>query len=184
MRSAERVAGLWQVAALSLIAAAALCGAACGGAAGSGGDGTGTVGAASTSQYSCKREQVFEAAARSVEKMFTKVKQRDLEQGIVIGEPRWYNRDGAPRPVGVALADLEEGDLALAVRIRIIDLEPNFRFEIDTVVKQRLAGAPLPRDLPEGDPGRPAWIQGRMDTLRLDVHKQLESCASLMRKPR
>jgi hypothetical protein len=177
--SGKRVAGVWLVAGLSLLVVSA-----CGGASSSGGGGSAEATAAAGSKYTCEREQVFEAAVKSVEKMFTTVKQKDLEQGIVIGEPRWYDRDGSPRPVGVALADLKEGDLALAVRIRVIDMEPNFRFEIDSVVKLRQAGAALARDLPEGDPGRPAWIQARLDTLRLDIHGQLEQCASLVREPR
>lgn len=170
----ERVPGL------ALMAAAAVAGAACGGAAATGPGAEAS--AARSSVYSCKQEEVFAAAVKAVEQNFETVKSQDPREGVVIGEPRWFAKEGAPRPAGVALADLGDGDIALAVRIRVVDLQPNFRLEIDSVVKQRSTGSPQPRDLSEDDPQRPGWVEGKLDRLRLDAHEKLAHCATLERR--
>jgi hypothetical protein len=86
--------------------------------------------------------------------------------------------DGALR--GDAKIQPTKGDIALAPRVRIVDLRPNYQVQIDAYVRE-FVGTPEPRDLPEGDPKRPAWVQERLDKLATDIHGRLSSCSELVR---
>ncbi|HTE52864.1 MAG TPA: hypothetical protein VK698_18550 [Kofleriaceae bacterium] len=164
---------------LGVTAALALAGAACG----AGQSPTASATAARTSQYSCPFDQVFDAATQSMEQEFKTLASKDKAQAAIISTPRWHDKDGMSRREGVATSELKNGDLALAVRVRIVDLKPNFQIQVDAVVKQYTSGSPQPRDVPEGDPQRPAWVQGRLDKVAADIHGRLESCAALVREP-
>lgn len=171
MRTAERIAcfGI-------LFALGAGCGASSSGSAG--------ARAAEVSQYSCDLDQMIAAAQQSIAKEFTKVATTSKEPPVVVSEPRWYSKEGTPRRVGASSAELTDGDIAFAARVRIIDLKPNFQIRLDAAVQQYVAGSPKARDLDEGDPQRPAWIQARLDSAAADMHGRLESCAALVREPR
>ena len=158
------------------IAALCLAGAACGASQG----GSSTTNAARSSVYTCTLDQMLDASAQAVEAQFQKVASKDKDQSVVIGEPHWYApADGALR--GDAKIQPTNGDIALAARVRITDLRPNFKVEIDAYVRE-FDGTPEPRDLPEGDAKRPAWVQERLDKLAVDIHSRLNSCAELVRE--
>lgn len=173
MRTAERIARL-------SLAAAAVAAAACGGAASSNPGGASAI---QERQYSCEHDVVFDAAVQVMQAEFGKLHSQDKAAGEVIGEPRWHDKDGAARREGIATAELKDGDIALAVRVRLVDLKPNFQVLVDSVVKQWKSGSPQPRDLLEGDPNRPAWVQGRMDRVANGIHERLSSCSVLTRHP-
>jgi hypothetical protein len=157
------------------IAALCLAGAACGASQG----GSSTANAARSSVYTCPLDQILDASAQAVEAQFQKVASKDKEQAAVIGEPHWYApADGALR--GDAKIQPTKGDIALAIRVRIIDLRPNFQIQIDAYVRE-FDGTPEPRDLPEGDPRRPAWVQESIDKLAVDINSRLSSCSELVR---
>lgn len=163
---------------LSVLGITALClaGAACGASQGS----SSTASAARSSVYTCSLDQMLDASAQAVEAQFQKVATKDTAQAAVIGEPHWYApADGALR--GDAKIQPTNGDIALAARVRIIDLRPNFQVQIDAYVRE-FVGTTEPRDLPEGDPKRPAWVQERLDKLAADIHGRLSSCAELVRE--
>ena len=136
-----------------------------------------SVAAIQETQYTCKGDRVFDAAAKAVEKEFQAIKMRDPAQGSIIAETQWFDASGGPR----APADLVDGDIAVVARVQITDLKPNYRFVVDGVVKRRVGEDPEPRDL-TGPP--PAWVQSRLDRVTLEAHRLLESCAMLTRDPR
>ena len=165
---------------LSILGITALClaGAACGASQG----GSSAASAAAQSVYTCSLDQMMDASAKAVEAQFQKVASNDKAQAAVIGEPHWYApADGALR--GDAKIQPTNGDVALAARVRIVDLRPNFQVQIDAYVRE-FVGTPEPRDLPEGDPKRPAWVQAKLDALAADIHGRLSSCAELVRETR
>lgn len=163
---------------LSTLGILALClaGPACGASQGP----SSSVSAARSSVYTCTLDQMLDASAQAVEAQFHKVASKDKAQAVVIGEPHWYApADGALR--GDAKIQPTNGDIAIAPRVRIIDLQPNFQIQIDAYVRE-FVGTPEPRDMPEGDPKRPAWVQERIDSLHSDIHGRLSSCAELVRE--
>jgi hypothetical protein len=168
MRIVERIACL---------AILALAGTACGAASGS------SARVAEVSRYSCNLDEMMAAAEQAVTKEFEKVESSDKAQALVVSQPRWYSKEGTARRLGVSSTELKEGDIAFAVRVRIIDLKPKYQIQLDAFVQQFVAGSPKPRDLAEDDPQRPAWIKARLDKAAADMHGRLESCAELIREP-
>jgi hypothetical protein len=170
MRTADRIAcfGI-------LFALGAGCGASSSGSSG--------ARAAEVSQYSCNVDEMIAAAQQAVAKEFYKVEKTSKEPPVVVSEARWYSKEGAPRRAGASSAELTDGDIAFAARVRMNDLKPNFQIRLDAAVQQYVAGSPKARDLPEGDPQRPAWIQARLDKAAADMHSRLQSCAALVREP-
>lgn len=158
------------------ILALSMAGAACGASQGT----SSSVNAARSSVYTCTLDQMLDASAQAVEAQFQKVASKDKEQAAVIGEPHWYApADGALR--GDAKTQPTNGDIVLAPRVRIINLRPNYQVQIDAYVRE-FVGTPEPRDLPEGDPKRPAWAQERLDKLQTDIHGRLSSCSEIVRE--
>jgi hypothetical protein len=104
---------------------------------------------------------------------------------MVVSEPQWYSSDGKQRgKMGTPEGVLQKGDLGFAARVRITDLKPNYKINVDAVVRQHPGGSDEPVDIPEGDPRRPAWLQARLDRVAVDVHDQLSGCAALKRDAR
>jgi len=115
-----------------------------------------------------------------VKKEFQTTLPVDRNQGMVVGEPHWYDKSGKMRgKEGTPEGLHEKGDIGLAVRVKVIDLKPNYQIQVDAVVKAHSGGTAPPTDVPLDD--QPAWIKPRVERVTLDVHNRLQSCAVLLR---
>jgi hypothetical protein len=98
----------------------------------------------------------------------------------LITQPQWYNPEGGRESAGGGdFVQLVDRSIQLSLIVTLTEPEPR-RFLVTVTPKtfQHVSGSPKPRELSPDDPNLPGWVQGRVDSLYVEIHKRLQNYAT------
>ena len=124
--------------------------------------------------YSCSYEQVFDVVTERMNERFGPLAVANSGDGIVMGQGRWHEASGARKKAGAAI--VAEGDLLFNVAALVIRGEGGMRVQAKAMVSSHVVGSPHGQELAPGHADWPSWADDRVDTLLVDIYKQLDSC--------
>ena len=71
-------------------------------------------------------------------------------------------------------------DRSIRLQLVVELTDPEDKYHLVTVTPktfQHISGSPQPRELAPDDPNLPGWVQGRVDSLHVEIHKRLQNYA-------
>ena len=92
--------------------------------------------------------------------------------------PQWYSPEGGRESAGEGgYVNIGDHSIRLEMIVELVSVAGGFMVTVTPRTYQALTGSPQPRELKPDDPNLPGWVQGRVDTLQLDIHKRLQNYA-------
>jgi len=93
--------------------------------------------------------------------------------------PQWYSPEGGRESAGDGgFVSIRDRSIRLQIAVELISVGGGFMVTVTPRTFQALNGSPQPRELKPDDPNLPGWVQGRVDTLQLAIHKRLQKYAA------
>lgn len=140
-----------------------------------GGSSNTEVRTARSALYACDFARVFQATSEAVAEIFPPLGPVDPDTGVVTSELRWYEADGSRKERGMAA--VQDRAVHVAAIVKVVKVEGGFRIQPSAEVRQIRAGLSAPVPLAADDPERPPFVQGKLDTLAVEIHERLAGCA-------
>jgi uncharacterized protein YcfL len=134
------------------------------------------VAMAKTAHYQGDKAQLFAAMRTAVEAKY-KVTKADDASLAVQTEAHWYSPEGlsqTPRGEGTEMQDLVDKSINIAMVVAMVPDGNLWVVKVTPVMARFNRGIPKPEPLKEGDASLPGWVESKLDTLALDIHKGLE----------
>jgi hypothetical protein len=95
---------------------------------------------------------------------------------VIVTVPQWYNPEGGRQSAGAGdVVQVVDRSVQVMMVVRLLGTEGNFMVEVMPKTFQYIAGSPKPRELKPDDPNLPGWVEGRVDSLHLEIHKRLQN---------
>jgi hypothetical protein len=133
------------------------------------------VAMARTARYSGDKLELFAAMRAAVEANY-KLTKTDETSLAVQTEARWFSPEGlsqTPRGEGTEMIDLVDKSINIALVVSLLPDGNVWVVKITPVMARFNQGIPKPEPLKEGDASLPGWVDSKLDTLALDIHKAL-----------
>jgi len=134
------------------------------------------VAMAKTARYTGDKMAIFNAMRGAVESANYKLTKTDETSLAVQTEARWVSPEGltqTPRGEGTEMIDLVDKSINIAMVVRMFPDGDVWVVKVTPVMARYNKGIPKPEPLKEGDASLPGWVESKVDTLALDVHKAL-----------
>lgn len=147
-----------------VVAMAALVASACGAS-------SKEVAMARSAVYQCDEAKVFGEVAAFLKERMGGVTPQPAAKAVVSAF-RWHSSTGVPRRKG--LANVRQGDLALAVAMTLQRSGNGWMIKSQVQVLSHVVGSPAGRRLNPSDADYPAWAATKHDTLRVKLHDRLK----------
>ncbi len=135
---------------------------------------------AKTARYTGDRMQIFASMRAAVEAAHYKLTKTDETSLAVQTEARWFSPEGlsqTPRGEGTEMQDLVDKSINIAMVVRMFPDGDVWVVKVTPVMARFNKGIPKPEPLKEGDASLPGWVESKVDTLALDIHKALAAFA-------
>lgn len=103
----------------------------------------------------------------------------ELDDYELLTAPQWYTPEGGRESAGTGdFVNLVDGSIQLSLIVQL-SRRDNGKLLVTVTPKtfQDVSGSPKPRELQPDDPNLPGWVQGRADSLQLEIHKRLQKYA-------
>jgi hypothetical protein len=133
------------------------------------------VAMAKTAHYQGDKMEIFASMRGAVEASY-KLTKTDETSLAVQTEARWFSPEGlsqTPRGEGTEMQDLVDKSINIAMVVRMFPDGDTWVVKVTPVMARFNAGIPKPEPLKEGDASLPGWVESKIDTLALDIHKAL-----------
>lgn len=131
---------------------------------------------AKTARYTGDKLQIFAAMRAAVEAANYKLTKTDETTLAVQTEAKWVSPDGLtqnPRGEGTEMIDLVDKSINIAMVVRMFPDGDLWVVKVTPVMARFNKGIPKPEPLREGNASLPGWVESKVDTLALDIHKAL-----------
>lgn len=130
---------------------------------------------ARTARYEGNKLELFAAAKAAVEDKYT-LQQSDETQLRIITTGTWVSPEGLtqnPRGEGAEMIDLIDKSINFALVVELLPEGDAWVTKTTAVLARYNRGIPKPEPLKEGDISLPGWVQSKIDSMVLDLHKAL-----------
>ena len=131
---------------------------------------------AKATQYKGKPQHLLDLALQVTQSDY-KIGAIDIEGLKFSTAAQWYTPEGgrisAYTDGSTDFVNAGGGDVqvTLVVRVRLVEND-RVVIEVTPHTFQLVAGSPQPRELAPDDPNLPPWVQGRVDSLALEIYEQ------------
>lgn len=133
------------------------------------------VAMARTARYKGDKLELFAAAKAAVEDKYT-LQQSDETTLRIITKGSWVSPEGLtqnPRGEGAEMIDLIDKSINFALVVELLPEGDAWVTKTTAVLARYNRGIPKPEPLQEGDISLPGWVQSKIDSMVLDLHKAL-----------
>jgi hypothetical protein len=133
------------------------------------------VAMAKTARYKGDKLELFAAVKAATEAKYTLTKSDETTLGMQT-EARWFSPEGlsqTPRGEGTEMQDLVDKSINIALVVTMLPDGDAWVVKVTPVMSRYNRGIPKPEPLKEGDASLPGWVESKVDTLALDIHKAL-----------
>lgn len=133
------------------------------------------VAMARTARYKGDKLELFAAAKAAVEDKYT-LQQTDETTLRIITKGSWVSPEGLtqnPRGEGAEMIDLIDKSINFALVVELLPEGDAWVTKTTAVLARYNRGIPKPEPLQEGDISLPGWVQSKIDSMVLDLHKAL-----------
>lgn len=130
---------------------------------------------ARTARYKGDKLELFAAAKAAVEDKYT-LQQTDETTLRIITKGSWVSPEGLtqnPRGEGAEMIDLIDKSINFALVVELLPEGDAWVTKTTAVLARYNRGIPKPEPLQEGDISLPGWVQSKIDSMVLDLHKAL-----------
>lgn len=137
---------------------------------------------AKLAEYNAQTAQILDLATQVVQRNY-KVADIDPQQATLITAAQWYSENGGRRGTtnegnGDYLVNMRGGDIELSLEVRVLGAAGGrVLVTVQPRTRQLVSGSPQPRVLTPDDPNLPPWVQGRVDTLAVDIYNAAKQFA-------
>lgn len=131
---------------------------------------------AKTARYTCDYDQIFQTALEVVKEETPPVGAADPERGLVTSDFRWHSSSGMRKASGATV--VEQGDVGFVVEVAIGKDAAGFHIRTVPRVFSQSPDTPRGREMSHEDANWPGWADAKADTVQLQIHEKLSSCAA------
>lgn len=131
---------------------------------------------AKTARYKGDKLQLFAETKAIVESKYELAKSDETTLGMQT-KPKWFSPEGLtqnPRGEGTEMVDLVDKSINIALVVTLLPDGDAWVVKVTPVLARYNRGIPKPEPLKEGDASLPGWVESKVDTLALDIHKGLQ----------
>ena len=133
------------------------------------------VAMAKTARYKGEKLEIFGAVKAATEAKYKLTKSDETSLGLQT-EARWFSPEGlsqTPRGDGTEMQDLVDKSINIALVVTMLPDGEAWVVKVTPVMSRFNRGIPKPEPVKEGDASLPGWVESKVDTLALDIHKAL-----------
>lgn len=132
------------------------------------------VAGAKSARYTGDKLELFAHVKAATEAKYKLTKSDETSLGMQT-EARWFSTEGlAVTPRGDNdMRDVPDKSINIALVVTMLPDGSNWVVKVTPVMARYNQGIPKPEPLKEGDASLPGWVQGKVDELSLDIHKEL-----------
>jgi hypothetical protein len=131
------------------------------------------VAGAKSARYQGDKLELFAHVKAATESKYKLTKSDETSLGMQT-EARWFSTEGlAVTPRGDDMRDVPDKSINIALVVTMLPDGSNWVVKVTPVMARYNQGIPKPEPLKEGDASLPGWVQGKVDELSLDIHKEL-----------
>lgn len=130
---------------------------------------------AKTARYRGDKLQLFADTKAVVESKYKVAKSDETQLGMQT-ESKWFSPEGLtqnPRGEGTEAIDLVDKSINIAMIVTLLPDGDDWVIKVTPVLARFNRGSPIPEPLKEGDVSLPGWVQSKVDSLAMDIHKGL-----------
>lgn len=129
---------------------------------------------ARTAEYKAPSSQILDIAVQVAQKTY-RVSDIDPQKSSFITAGQWYSTDGGRRGTtnegNGDYVNAGGGDVNLRLEVQVLGATLGRVIVVITPhTMQLIAGSPQPRELKPDDPNLPPWVNGRVESLALDIY--------------
>lgn len=129
---------------------------------------------AKTAGYRGDPAELFAAIEEATAATY-KIGEVERDQHALATVPQWYSPEGGRQSSGAGdYVQIGDRSVQVTLIVELVDTESRFVVTVTPKTFQHLSGSPQPRELAPDDPNLPGWVQGRVDSLQLEIHKRLQ----------
>lgn len=129
---------------------------------------------AKSARYQGDKLQIFADVKTATEAKYKLAKSDETSLGMQT-EARWLTFDGnsvTMRDSG-DMTEMPDKAINIALVVTMLPEGSNWVVKVTPVLHRYNRGIPKPEPVRENDASLPGWVQGKVDELALDIHKQL-----------
>jgi hypothetical protein len=131
------------------------------------------VATAKSARYQGDKLELFAHVKSATEAKYKLTKSDETSLGMQT-EARWFSTEGlAVTPRGDDMRDVPDKSINIALVVTMLPDGEAWIVKVTPVMARYNQGIPKPEPLKENDPSLPGWVQGKVDELSLDIHKEL-----------
>jgi hypothetical protein len=131
------------------------------------------VATAKSARYQGDKLELFAHVKSATEAKYKLTKSDETSLGMQT-EARWFSTEGlAVTPRGDDMRDVPDKSINIALVVTMLPDGEAWVVKVTPVMARYNQGIPKPEPLKENDPSLPGWVQGKVDELSLDIHKEL-----------
>jgi hypothetical protein len=134
------------------------------------------VAMAKTARYQGDKLELFAATRAAVESANYKIARSDETRLDLATTARWFSVEGlsqTPRSEGSEMLDLTDKSINISMVVALLHDGDNWVVKVTPVLARYNRGIPKLEPLKEGDASLPGWVESKVDSLALDIHKAL-----------
>ena len=132
------------------------------------------VATAKSARYQGDKLELFAHVKAATESKYKVTKSDETSLGMQT-EARWFSTEGlAVTPRGDNdMRDVPDKSINIALVVTMLPDGDNWIVKVTPVMARYNIGIPKPEPVKEGDASLPGWVEGKVDELSMDIHKEL-----------
>ena len=130
---------------------------------------------AKLAHYHASVQQILEIAEHATQEKY-KIGDVDIAHASFVTQPRFYSPEGdLESPGAEGWLHTQPGSVRVTLLVQVVEVDKGeVMVTVTPQTYQYIEGSPQPRELKPDDPYLPPFVQGRADTLALDIFERAQ----------